>query len=50
LLTEAEQLAKARSWTRFEVGAPDQPAWARTVQFYLREGFEEVGPRLRKVL
>lgn len=47
LLTEAKTIARERSWGRLEVGAPDQPAWARTMSFYLREGFEEVGPRLR---
>ncbi len=29
-----------------EVGAPSVPKWQRTVDFYLRNGFEEVGPRL----
>ncbi|WP_127111917.1 GNAT family N-acetyltransferase [Shimia sediminis] len=50
LLSAARRVAQAKNWTRFEVGAPNQPAWNRTLQFYLREGFEEVGPRLRKVL
>lgn len=39
---------RARGWTRLEVGAPRQPAWKRTLDFYLRNGFEEVGPRLRR--
>ena len=47
LLTEAKEFARERGWVRLEVGAPDQPAWSRTLSFYLREGFEEVGPRLR---
>jgi GNAT superfamily N-acetyltransferase len=47
-LTEAAfAFARARRWKRLEVGAPPQPQWARTRQFYLREGFIEVGPRLR---
>jgi hypothetical protein len=29
-----------------EVGAPDVPRWQRTVDFYKRNGFKEVGPRL----
>lgn len=48
LLTEAETLGKARGWQRLEVGAPPQPKWSRSLQFYLKEGFEETGPRLRK--
>ncbi|WP_299356289.1 GNAT family N-acetyltransferase [uncultured Shimia sp.] len=50
LLAEARRVAQQSGWERFEVGAPDQPAWNRTLQFYLREGFEEVGPRLRQIL
>ena len=49
LIEAATKIAHRRGWKRFEVGAPDQPAWNRTLSFYLREGFEEVGPRLRKV-
>ncbi len=42
--------ATRHGWHRIEVGAPPQPEWARTMQFYLRNGFEEVGPRLRRRL
>ena len=42
--------ATRHGWHRIEVGAPPQPEWARTMQFYLRNGFEEVGPRLRRSL
>lgn len=47
LLVAAREVARREGWTRLEVGAPDQPAWARTLAFYQREGFDEVGPRLR---
>ena len=50
LLECAMRDAKARGWHRLEVGAPAQPAWARTLQFYLCNGFKEVGPRLRRRL
>lgn len=43
-------LGRARAWSRIDVGAPPQPEWHRSVQFYLREGFVEVGPRLKRVL
>lgn len=42
LLERAQAEAKTRGWKRLEVGAPDQPAWKRTLDFYLRNGFEEV--------
>jgi len=50
LIAAAEDFARARGWPRLEVGAPDQPRWNRTVAFYCRNGFEEVGPRLRRLL
>jgi GNAT superfamily N-acetyltransferase len=43
-------LGRERGWGRLEVGAPRQPAWARTVKFYLRAGFIEIGPRLHLAL
>ncbi|WP_415232820.1 GNAT family N-acetyltransferase [Pseudophaeobacter arcticus] len=49
LLDHAQQQAQARGWTRLEVGAPKQPDWHRTLHFYLRNGFDEVGPRLRRL-
>ncbi|MEX0283080.1 MAG: GNAT family N-acetyltransferase [Paracoccaceae bacterium] len=50
LLDAARQVANDRNWPRLEVGAPDQPRWARTLNFYLNNGFQEVGPRLRLLL
>ncbi|KAA0920609.1 GNAT family N-acetyltransferase [Aquicoccus porphyridii] len=50
LLDRAQQEARARGWKRIEVGAPGQPEWHRTLNFYLRNGFEEVGPRLRRLV
>lgn len=47
LVAAALEFGRGRSWGRLEVGAPRQPAWARSFQFYLREGFTEVGPRLK---
>jgi GNAT superfamily N-acetyltransferase len=46
-LTEAAvAFGRKREWPFIEVGAPSVPAWQRTVDFYLKNGFEEVGPRL----
>ncbi|MFZ0099806.1 MAG: GNAT family N-acetyltransferase [Gemmobacter sp.] len=41
---------RAYNWNRLEVGAPQQPRWRRSLDFYLRTGFVEVGPRLRLAL
>jgi GNAT superfamily N-acetyltransferase len=48
LMQAAIALGRARGWNRLEVGAPRQPMWKRTLAFYQREGFVEVGPRLKK--
>ncbi len=48
LMQAAIALGRDRGWGRLEVGAPKQPVWERTLAFYQREGFVEVGPRLKK--
>ena len=50
LLNSAQSEAVARGWKRIEVGAPGQPDWQRTLNFYLQNGFDEVGPRLRRLV
>jgi GNAT superfamily N-acetyltransferase len=51
LLTEAAvAFGRTRKWPIIEVGAPSAPAWQRTIDFYLKRGFEEVGPRLQLTL
>lgn len=50
LLDFAIREGHSRSWRRIEVGAPSQPAWKRSLVFYLANGFEETGPRLRRLL
>ena len=50
LLDKAVTFAEGRGWPRLEVGAPDLPRWQRTVDFYLRQGFLEVGPRLKRTI
>jgi GNAT superfamily N-acetyltransferase len=46
LVAHAIAFGKKRGWSMLEVGAPSVPAWQRTVDFYQRNGFEVVGPRL----
>ncbi len=50
LIAAACAEGRRRGWRRLEVGAPAQPAWARSLAFYRREGFAEIGPRLRLLL
>jgi GNAT superfamily N-acetyltransferase len=46
LINTAVEFAISEGWTMLEVGAPDVPKWQRTVNFYIKNGFAEVGPRL----
>jgi GNAT superfamily N-acetyltransferase len=50
LINAGAALGRQRRWSRMEVGAPHQPAWQRSLKFYLRSGFVEVGPRLQLML
>lgn len=47
LLAAAAEVARERSWSRLEVGTPEQPEWSRTLAFYKRNGFIETGVRLK---
>lgn len=47
LLERAKQKGLDLHWARLEVGTPPYPAWKMTKDFYLREGFQEIGPRLK---
>ena len=46
LIEHAAEFGRKRGWPFLEVGAPDVPRWQRTVNFYKRCGFSEIGPRL----
>jgi GNAT superfamily N-acetyltransferase len=46
LIEAAVAFGRERGWPIIEVGAPSPPIWQRTVDFYRRHGFEEIGPRL----
>jgi len=47
LLEKVKETAADMGWKRLEVGAPPYPEWQKTKSFYLREGFVEIGPRLK---
>ncbi|MDQ2102567.1 GNAT family N-acetyltransferase [Azospirillum isscasi] len=38
---------RRHGWTRVEVGAPSAGEWPDSLRFYKREGFTEIGPRLK---
>ena len=46
LIEAAVAFGRERGWPHIAVGAPSDPAWQRTVDFYLSCGFDEVGPLL----
>jgi GNAT superfamily N-acetyltransferase len=46
LIKVAAEFGRSRGWPTLEVGAPDVPRWQRTVDFYLANGFTEIGPRM----
>ena len=50
LVEAAVAHGRSRNWSMIEVGAPDVSRWQSTVDFYLRRGFVEIGPRLYREL
>ncbi len=49
LMEEAVKFGNDKNWRRIEVGAPDREKWQRSIGFYVKEGFVEIGPRLKRV-
>ncbi|QVY63445.1 GNAT family N-acetyltransferase [Cytobacillus gottheilii] len=47
LIVSAKEHGKKFGWINLEVGTPNPEAWSRTVSFYKRLGFKEIGPRLK---
>jgi GNAT superfamily N-acetyltransferase len=47
LIEKVKKTAIDMGWKRLEVGAPPYPEWKRTKNFYFKEGFVEIGPRLK---
>jgi GNAT superfamily N-acetyltransferase len=50
LLRAAMAFGRDRVWNHLEVGAPGAARFPRTIAFYVKHGFAEVGPRLRLTL
>jgi GNAT superfamily N-acetyltransferase len=47
LLHNATEFAQSKGWKRLEVTPPHREKSRRTYNFYMREGFVEIGPRLK---
>jgi len=47
LLDQAITLTRAKGWPRLEVGTPPVPQWERTLAFYEKNSFVQIGPRLK---
>ena len=47
LLHRAMEFAQSKGWKRLEVTPPHKEKWKRIYNFYIREGFIEIGPRLK---
>jgi GNAT superfamily N-acetyltransferase len=48
LMAFAYQWRKFKGWSRLEVSTPEESKWSRTLEFYLKEGFEKTGVKLKK--
>ena len=47
LLEKAKEFGRKNGWKRIEVTPPDKTKWRRAYRFYVREGFKEIGPRIK---
>ena len=47
LINSAKEHGNKYGWVNLEVGTPNPETWNRTVSFYKRFGFKEIGPRLK---
>lgn len=50
LLEKVVEYARQHKWTRLEVATPNPHLWERTVAFYRRNAFEQIGISMKKVL
>ncbi|MCX6234365.1 MAG: GNAT family N-acetyltransferase [Bacteroidetes bacterium] len=48
LMLYANQLKEIKEWSRLELSPPEESKWKRTLNFYLKEGFNPTGVRMKK--
>ncbi len=46
LIESAKEFSSDKGWSILEVGAPSPEEWQRTIDFYIKNGFSMIGPRL----
>ena len=47
MIDQAKQLGRKRGWSCIELNAPGGEGGQRAVNFYLREGFRDMGPTMK---
>ena len=47
MIAEARALAKRREWSCLELNSPGGESGKRATNFYVRQGFREIGPMMR---
>jgi GNAT superfamily N-acetyltransferase len=47
LLEKAKKFGRSKRWRRIEATPPDKMKWRRAYKFYVREGFREIGTRVK---
>lgn len=50
LIEAAKAFGADKGWPILEVGAPSADDWQRTIDFYLKNGFTLIGPRLEIII
>jgi ribosomal protein S18 acetylase RimI-like enzyme len=50
LIKETIKIAKEKNWKRIDVTAPPENKWKRTKEFYIRNGFQFTGPKLKYLI
>jgi GNAT superfamily N-acetyltransferase len=47
LLEKAKKFGRSKGWRRIEATPPDKMKWRRAYKFYVREGFREIGTKVK---
>jgi GNAT superfamily N-acetyltransferase len=50
LIKETIRVAKHKNWRRIDVAAPPGNEWERTKEFYIKNGFQYTGPKLKYLI
>lgn len=50
LIKETIKIGKDKNWKRIDVTAPPENKWKRTEEFYIKNGFQYTGPKLKYLI